>query len=519
MLHTCTMLFQFFLSSHLLLAVPFLFILIHFLRRTQSRKSPTHLLPPSPPTLPLIGNLHQLTGSLPHRILQELSTKHGPVMLLHLGCVPTVVVSSPATAEEVLKSSDVTFASRPHTSMTHRLIYGSQGMIFGKYGEQWRQLRRIVTVHLLSHARVLSFRPARQAEVALLVADIGSAAAASRPVNVSDVIIGFTSNFICRVAFGRTYSEEKGGGNKVSKLFEDLTALLVAFPLRDHIPWLGWLDRLNGLDYKVKKVALEFDTFIERVIREHINMRNSNERIHKNVDLVDILLSLGDVDSSVSLSQENIKGLILDIFSAGTDTTFATIEWVMTELMRHPNAMRRVQEEIRGVVGEAKEEIIIGEEKLVEMKYLRAVIMEALRLHPVIPLLLPREASVDTQLQGYHIPKGTRVLINAWALARDPKLWDKAEEFCPERFWNSTSDFDFKGKDFRYLPFGAGRRGCPGIGFAELTVEIVLATLLLHFNWELPDGMRAEELDADEGHGISLHRKSKLVLVAKPCQH
>ncbi|KAG6528843.1 hypothetical protein ZIOFF_011035 [Zingiber officinale] len=543
MLHTCTMLFQFFHPSHLLLLLPFLFLLVHFLRRTQSRKSPTHLLPPSPPTLPVIGNLHQLSGSLPHRILQELSTKYGPVMLLHFGSVPTVIVSSPTAAEEVLKSRDVAFATRPHTTVTHRLFYGNQDLVFSKYGEQWRQLRRIATVHLLSHTRVLSFSPARQAEVALLVADIRSAAAASRPVNVSDVIIEFTSNFICRVALGRTYSEEKGKGSKVNKLFEEMTALLVAFPLRDHIPWLGWLDRLNGFDYKVKKVALEFDTFIEQVIQEHIKMRNSNERTHNSEDLVDILLSLGDVDSSVSLSQENIKGLIFvcslipplifhlnlktymsiniwkqDMFGAGTDTTFATIEWVMTELMRHPNAMRRVQEEIREVVGaEAKQEII-GEEKLEEMKYLRAVIMEALRLHPIVPLLLPREASVDTQLQGYHIPKGTRVLVNAWALGRDPKLWDKADEFCPERFWN-TSDCDFKGKDFRYLPFGAGRRGCAGIGMAEVTLELVLATLLLHFDWELPDGMRAEELDADEGHGIVIHRKSKLVLVAKPRRH
>ncbi|RWW34233.1 hypothetical protein GW17_00000999 [Ensete ventricosum] len=479
-------------------------------------KKPSHV--PSPWRLPLIGNLHQL-GSLPHRSLRSMSEKHGPVMLLYFGRVPTVVVSSAAAAQEVMKTHDLVFASRPDSSLSDRLTYGSKDVAFSKYGEFWRQVKRICVLHLLSLKRVRSYRSIREEEVALLVEKIR---AASSRVNISEMIVSLSSNIICRVAFGRKHIEEEGGGTGVRALFSELITVLGAFPLRDFVPLLGWIDRLNGLDARVRKTAIQFDAFIEKVLEEH--ERETHTKAARDdtstMDFADILLSSDAVDG-IALSRDCIKAIILvvlflhrifDMITGGTDTTYTTIEWAMAEIVRHPRKMKRAQEEIRKIVGSGGE---LREEMVEGMEYLKAAIKETLRLHPSLPLLVPRESMEDARLQGYLIPKGTRVVMNAWAIGRDPVSWEKPEEFWPERFLGS-SIIDFKGQDFQLVPFGAGRRGCPGIAFAMATVELALANLLHHFDWHLPDGMAGEAMDMSEASGIAAHKKSSLILVAKP---
>lgn len=245
----------------------------------------------------------------------------------------------------------------------------------------------------------------------------------------------------------------------------------------DFILRLHWVDWLRGLDARVKNNFQQIDSFIEKVIEDHLHVKNDRSDASKDsCDFVDILLSLAnEKDDSVgnSLGRDSIKALILDMFAAGTDTTYAAIEWVMAELTRHPKVMKRVTEEVRKVVGMREK---IEEDMLNEMHFLKAVIKEAMRLHPPIPLLAPRESIEDTQLQGYYIPAGTRIVINAWTIARNPKSWDMAEEFWLDRFMNSS--IDFRGSDFQFTPFGAGRRGCPGLGFAISIIELAIANLL-----------------------------------------
>ncbi|XP_074583146.1 cytochrome P450 71A1-like [Curcuma longa] len=512
---------MFYQSSLVLVASWFLFF-VFCIRWTRSKKSPVGH-PPAVPGLPVFGNLHQL-GSLPHRSLRALAEKHGPVMVLRLGRVHTVVVSSPAAAQEVLKTRDLAFASRPDSSLADRLFYRSQEMVFSKYGEPWRQMRRICVLHLLGQKQVHSFRKVREEEAAALVARIR---AASGPVNLSDLIIDFTNDLTCRVALGRTYADAKGSGSQLRALFGEFTELMGLFPVRDHIPWLAWIDWLSGLDGRARKIRLELDALLDKVIAEHRRRKLTAKIDADDMDLVDILLSLGDKDgdddasssTNISLTMDNIKGLIWDMVLGGTDTTRATLEWAMAELIRHPEEMAKVQEEIRRVIGPRGEEI--REEALEGMERLKAVFKETLRLHPPGPLLLPRESTKTTELQGYHVPKGTRVAVNVWAIARDPTLWDKAEEFQPERFLGDSGDdagtaLDFKGSDFRYLPFGAGRRGCPGIGFATVAVEVALASLLYYFDWEMPDGMSSEEMDMDEVFGLIMQKKSSVILQGRP---
>ncbi|KAG6512884.1 cytochrome P450 71A1-like [Zingiber officinale] len=508
-------------SSLLLIIASWFLFFVFCLRWTRAKKTPVGH-PPAVPGLPVFGNLHQIS-SLPHRSLRALAEKHGPVMLLRLGRVPTVVVSSSAGAQEVLKTRDLTFASRPDSSLADRLFYRSQEILFSKYGEPWRQMRRIGVLHLLGQKQVHSFRKVREEEAAALVARIR--AAAGGPVNLSDMIIDFTSDLTCRVALGRTYADAKGGGSQLRALSGEFMEVMGLFPVRDYIPWLAWIDWLSGLDGRAKRIGLEFDALLEKVIAEHRRRKLTAKIDADDMDPVDILLSLGDSNedgaaasssSNISLTIYNIKGIILDMIVGGTDTTTATLEWAMAELIRHPEEMTKVQEEIRRVAGPRGEEI--REEALEGMEQLKAVLKETLRLHPPGPLLLPREAMETTELQGYSIPKGTRVVVNGWAIARDPALWDKAEEFLPERFLadSGAGALDFKGIDFRYLPFGAGRRGCPGSGFAMATLEVVLASLLYHFDWEMPGGMTAEEMDMDEVFGLVMQKKSSVILRGRP---
>lgn len=199
------------------------------------------------------------------------------------------------------------------------------------------------------------------------------------------------------------------------------------------------------------------------------------------------------------------------MFAAGTDTSFITLDWGMTELIMNPQVMKKAQAEVRSIVGERK---FILESDLPQLHYLKAVVKEIFRLHPPVPVLVPRESIRDVTLEGYNIPAKTRIFINVWAIGRDPESWEDPEKFNPDRFLGSS--IDFKGQDFELLPFGAGRRGCPGITFGTVTVELALAQLLHSFDWELPPGVEAKDLDLSEAFGISMHKTSDLILVAIP---
>jgi cytochrome P450 len=201
------------------------------------------------------------------------------------------------------------------------------------------------------------------------------------------------------------------------------------------------------------------------------------------------------------------------MFQAGTDSSFIVLEYTMIKLMQNPNIMTKLQDEVRMTIPKGKEFVI--EDDLNGMSYLKAVIKETLRLHGPAPLLVPHLSMAECDIEGYTIPSGTRVIVNAWALARDPTYWESAESFMPERFLEggSAMTMDYRGNDFHYLPFGAGRRICPGTSFAISAIEIMLANLVYHFNWELPPELKKSGIDMTESFGVTVHRTEKLLLV------
>nr|P37117.1 RecName: Full=Cytochrome P450 71A4; AltName: Full=CYPLXXIA4; AltName: Full=Cytochrome P-450EG2 [Solanum melongena]CAA50312.1 P450 hydroxylase [Solanum melongena] len=496
--------------SLLILLLLFIFLLIHHCFTTS--KTQNMFLPPSPRKLPIIGNLHQL-GSHPHRSLRKLSQKYGPVMLLHLGSKPVIVASSVDAARDILKTHDHVWATRPKYSIADSLLYGSKDVGFSPFGEYWWQVRSIVVLHLLSNKRVQSYRDVREEETANMIEKIRQGCDAS-VINLGEHLCFLTNNITSRVALGRTYDERESGID-AKDILEQFLQLLDTFNVGDYIPWLKWVNKITGLDTKVEKIAKKLDTFLDSVIEEHI-IRNKKEEYaitDEAKDFVDVLLEIQNgKETDFPLQRDSLKAILLDAFAAGTDTIYTNLDWTMADVLRQPRAMKTLQNEVRGLA-QGKSEIT--EDDLKNMQYLRAVIKESLRLHPPNSLLVPRESMEDVKLLGYyHIPARTQALINVWAIGRDPLSWENPEEFCPERFLNN--DIDMKGLKFELLPFGSGRRGCPGSSFAIAVIELALARLVHKFNFALPKGTKPEDLDMTECTGIATRRKSPLPVVATP---
>ncbi|CAN1829121.1 Desmethyl-deoxy-podophyllotoxin synthase [Linum perenne] len=422
------------------------------------------------------------TNPLLHRRLAELAGRYGPLMHLKLGETSNVIVSSP----ELAKSADVVF-------------YNARDIAFGAYGEYWRQMRKICTLELLSGNRVKMLRPVREEEIWEMVKSVRGGI--QETVNLSRTLISLGYAIISRAAFG--YRMKK---LEEEALLPVLTKIVVV------------IGGSTGTERQLKRLHREVDIILERIIDEHIEKRRARSKKddddddEEDEDLVDVLLSFTEKrDLGFPFTKVEIKAVILDIFLGGSDTSSTLVEWIMSELMKNPLVMQKAQKEVRQLFDEQGE---VDESRLDELHYLQLIIKETFRLHPIAPLFLPRECRETVVVNGYLIPEKTRVTINAWAIGRDPRHWTNPDEFIPERFVDSS--LDYKGHDFQFLPFGSGRRVCPGIQFGLAVVELLLANLLYHFDWKLPGEMKPRDLDMDEVFGSTVGRKNDLILVPIP---
>ncbi|KAJ4775701.1 Cytochrome P450 [Rhynchospora pubera] len=476
--------------------LPLIFSLWFIQGRVRHSKSK---LPPGPWTLPFIGSLHHLaTAGLPHHALRNLAKLHGPVMLLRAGEIDLVVVTSREAAKEVMKTHDASLANRPVMCAPNILMYGSKGIAFSN-GPYWRNMRRICTSELLSSKHVKFFSSIREEEFNAMLKSFTIIPNKS-PVNLTAKMSEHTTNIIIRAAFGGKCKNRR----PFVEIFNEASELLSTFNLSDFFPSLSWLDvnirRLVRLHSKL-------DMVMESIIQEHLKKpRQQTGGEALEYDLVDVLINVrenGDLEESITM--DNIKAVILDLLIGGTESSAVIITWAMAELIRKPEIMAKAQTEIRQAAR--------GGTKIDQngLGYVKLVIKETLRMHPPAPLLGPRVCQENCQILGYTIPTGARILVNAWALGRNPEYWEDPEEFKPERF--ETSAVDFNGQNFEFVPFGAGRRICPGIEFGIAILEEALARILLHFDWELPNGMKPENLDMTEKFGGATEKKEPLCLI------
>ncbi|PNT61829.1 tabersonine 3-oxygenase isoform X2 [Brachypodium distachyon] len=460
--------------------------------------------PPGPWQLPVIGSLHHLVGALPHRAMRDLALRHGPLMLLRMGELPVVVASSADAAREVMKTHDAAFATRPRTDTIRTITRDGLGIVLAPHGDHWRQVRKLCVTELLSARRVRSFRGSREAEADSLVASVASASE-GKAVNVSYLVATYVANAVVRAVVGGRIEDS----DAFLASLEEGAKVAAGFSLPDLFPSSRLARALSGTARRVEAVVGELSRLMDAVIEDKRDRRSGAG--DEEEDILDVLLRLQHVDDA-PLDIGTIRAVIRDLFGAGSETSATTLHWAMSELMRNPAALRRAQAEVRGVLaglGHSR----VREDALPELRYLQLVIKETLRLHAPVPLLLPRECREPCRVMGYDVPQGAMVLVNAWAIGRDAASWGPdVEEFRPERFEDAVPAVDFKGSDFEFVPFGAGRRMCPGITFGVTVMELALASLLFHFDWELPEG--ASGLDMEEALGITARRKNNLWLRA-----
>ncbi|XP_022944977.1 cytochrome P450 71B19-like [Cucurbita moschata] len=464
--------------------------------------------PPSPPKLPIIGNMHQL-GKLPHESLWRLSQLYGPIMSISLGRIETIIISSAETARAILKTHDLQSCNRPQTQATKKFTYNFLDIGFSPYNDYWREIRKICMQELFSMKKVISYEPIRDQEVGLFIQSISKFASCGDVVDLIQKSFAFTSGIIFRIVWG----EKRFEGNVCQELVSEATTLLGSYSATElfPVPFIGkTIDWFSGREAKLERFFNEINALFQEIIDEHLHPERPKP---EQDDIIDVLLTISkkQVEScTIVITHENIKAILTDIFLAGIGTSSIVVVWAMAELTKNPKLMKKAQKEIRHYVGNKRK---VTERDIEELPYLKMIVKETLRLHPPGPLLAPREIISHFKIEGYDFYPKTMVQVNIWAIGRDPTCWTDPKEFIPERF--SKSSIDYKGQHFEFLPFGAGRRICPGLKIGVKIVELALANLLYHFDWKLPNGMKEEDLNMEENSGLSLtlHKKLPLKLV------
>ncbi|KAK6116265.1 hypothetical protein DH2020_049987 [Rehmannia glutinosa] len=429
--------------------LPLLFLLLHTSSQHILHKLQNH--PPTPfPSLPLIGHLYLLRKPF-HRALSDISNRYGPLIFLRFGSRPVLLISSPSLAEECFTKNDIIFANRPSLLNGKHFGYNYTSIPWSPYGDHWRNLRRIASLDLLSSHRIHTLSRIRADEIRVLIRKLFRLGEENpgKVVHVKEALFEFTFNVLTEV------------------------------------------------EKKMMLIQEKRDRFMQNVLQELRRLENGDSSVPKSDNagvkkiIAEVLLDMQKSEPAY-YTDEMIRNLLLVLLQAGSDTTANTLEWAFSLLLDNPRAFSKARLEIDHLVGRKKR--LINESDLAKLPYLHCIIKETLRLHPPGPLLLPHESSADCTVGGFWVPRGTILLVNVWHIQNSPEVWEDPRQFKPERF----RDFEGGKNGCEFLPFGSGRRACPGENLAMRVVALALGTLIQCFEWE-----KVFEIDMNEGTGFT----------------
>ncbi|MED6162448.1 hypothetical protein PIB30_070538 [Stylosanthes scabra] len=492
-------------------ALLFSLLLLHQILSSKRNKC----TPPSPPSLPIIGHLHLLKPLL-HQAFKDLSQKYGPLIFLKIGSARFVVVSNPSLAKEFLKVNEVAYSARKVNMAIDMVTYHDATFAFAQCNTYWKFMKKLSNSELLGNRTLLRFLPVRTREIHEFIRSLAEKSMANESVNLTESLMKLSNNIISQMMLSIKSSSdetEDGQGEEARVLVREVTKIFGEFNISDFIGFLKVLD-LQGFKNRAMQIHKRYDVLLEKIISDRETLRNKKmmnivnksgdgDKDDKVKDFLDILLDVSE-DKDCE-----------DFFTAATDTTAISVQWAIAELFNNPRVSKKAQEEVDRVTGNQR---LLREEDSPNLPYIHAIIKETLRIHPPIPLLM-RKGLTDCVVGGYKIPKGSMACINIWAMGRDPTLWESPIEFRPERFLEGEGKtLDTKGNNFELLPFGTGRRGCPGMPLAMRELPAIIGALVQCFNWKMfdPKGKLLDHgtpIDMDEQPGLTVPRAHDLICI------
>ncbi|KAL6894025.1 hypothetical protein ACP4OV_008123 [Aristida adscensionis] len=491
----------------------------------KSKAAQQHL-PPSPPAVPFLGHLHLVKTPF-HAALSRLAARHGPVFSLRLGSRRAVVVTSPELARDCFTEHDVAFADRPQLPSQMIESFNGATLSASNHGPYWRSLRRVAAAQLLSAHRVGCMSGAIAAEVRAMARRLHRAAAAAAASGgaarvqlrrrLFELSLSVLMETIARTKTSRADAAEDADADtdmspeaqEFEQIVGEIMPHLGTTNLWDYLPVLRWLD-VFGATNKLLAGLRRREAFLRRLIEaERRRLDDGGGEESEKKSMIAVLLTLQKSEPEV-YTDTMIISLCANLFSAGTVTTSITIEWAMSLLLNHPEALRKAQAEIDAAVGTSR---LLAAADVPRLGYLHCVISETFRLYPPAPLLLPHQSAAACRVGGYDVPRGTMLLVNAHAIHRDAAAWEAPGEFRPERFEGSGNGGDGDAGGRLLMPFGMGRRRCPGDALALRTIGLGLGTLVQCFEWERVDG---GEVDMAESGGLTMPKAVPLEAVCKP---
>lgn len=488
---------------------------------TAKSKALRHLPnPPSPkPRLPFVGHLHLLNKPLLHYSLIDLSKRYGSLYSLYFGSMPTVVASTPELFKLFLQTHEaVSFNTRFQTSAIRRLTYdNSVAMV--PFGPYWKFVRKLIMNDLLNATTVNKLRPLRTQEIRKVLRVFAQSAKTQQPLDITEELLKWTNNTISMLMLGEA-EEVKDMARETVKIFGEYSLTDFIWPLKKL--------KFGQYEKRIEEIFNRFDPVIEKVIkkrqeivRKRKEKKAKNEETEESVVFLDTLLEFAEDETmEIKITKEQIKGLVVDFFSAGTDSTAVATDWALAELINNPRVLQKAREEVESVVGKDR---LVDEADIQNLPYIRAVVKETFRMHPPLPVV-KRKCTEECEINGYVIPEGALILFNVWAVGRDPKYWDRPAEFRPERFLENGGEgdvgpIDLRGQHFQLLPFGSGRRMCPGVNLATSGMATFLASVIQCFDLQVvgPNGQILKGNDAkvsmEERPGLTVPREHHLLCV------